>query len=592
MLLINFEFYLMRLFFLLLFLAITIHSFAQNGLNSGKPVIIEGSIIDKMTNEPLPYATIINKNTKKGTISNVNGYFKLKIENPLDRISISYIGYKPYVLKSVTAKNYIIHLEENVQKLNEFKITPSDDSYLFDIFYECKKNKSQEIRTGKAFYELKTTIDENLVEIVESFNNADVSGYDLKNIDLKTGRLGLQFYKNRTFISTESSRAIRSMENFKENEFFPTSPYQLSKKSLKKHYYIELDKAYKNEVKDSIYVLKLTPKDSVLRSFFNCTAWLSLTNKSIIKLNLVVKNAKKHPFLSLYSTDSLKKVNLNITKSFIKIEESSFFEHVDFNYEVAYKNREGEIYTIKTDAVLHIYDFDSTFELPLFSFSNKDIGDYRKINALPPNHFFWKNNDELKLYHKENVNYRFFNNPKTLTVKNSFSATQHIKKGFFEHPFIKWSRKRILFKENDTSKIDNKISTYLSDHYDLSVKLFLDVNNYTDSFDILTATILDPYQSFYYLPVTPQSNCFINLYFDIVEIERRNLLTDLKKINKEYASIKQLHTTYIKKINDIKNNYFKEVERGSNFENLKKWNSYVLNNLGIDNMALFMITEH
>jgi len=584
----------MRLFFLLLLLTTTTHSFSQIELSLEKSITIEGNIIDKLTNEPMPYATIINNNTKKGTISNINGYFKLKVENPLDRIIISYIGYKPFLLKNVSSKHYLIRLEENVHNLSEFMITPSEDSYLYDVFYECKKNKSQKNVTGKAYYELKTTVGINLVEIVESFHNANVSGYDLQTIDLKAGRLGMQFYKNRTFMSIESSKAITSMENFKKNEFFPTSPYQLSKKNLKKHYYIEHVKAYKNEQFDSIYVLKLSPKDSVPRSYFNCTAWLNTTNKSIVKLNLTLQNAKTHPFLPLFPTakESLEKVDLNITKSFLTIEQSSFFEHIDFNYKVDYKNSEGETYRINTDAVLHVYDFESTFDLPLFIFSSKNIGDYREINALPSNNFFWNNNNELKLHHKENVNFKFFNDPKTLTVKNSFSNTQHIKKGIFEHPFIEWSKRRILFKENDSSKIDTKTPIYLSDQYDLNAKIFLDVNNYTDSFDILTATILDPYQSFYYLPITPQSNCFINIYFDIVEIERRKMVADLLKIKKEYALIKQLHAKYLEKINTVKMTYFKEVERGSNFKNLKKWNYYVLNNLGINNMDLFMVTEH
>lgn len=56
---------------------------------------ITGKIIDDETSEPLPFATIALKNSGKGTVSNNNGDFGLKITHDLvnDTLSISYLGY-------------------------------------------------------------------------------------------------------------------------------------------------------------------------------------------------------------------------------------------------------------------------------------------------------------------------------------------------------------------------------------------------------------------------------------------------------------------------------------------------------------------
>ncbi len=56
---------------------------------------IAGVIFDDETLEPLPYATIALKNKGRGTVSNNNGEFGLKITSDLinDTLSVSYLGY-------------------------------------------------------------------------------------------------------------------------------------------------------------------------------------------------------------------------------------------------------------------------------------------------------------------------------------------------------------------------------------------------------------------------------------------------------------------------------------------------------------------
>jgi CarboxypepD_reg-like domain len=56
---------------------------------------ITGKIIDDETSEPLPFATIALKNKGKGTVSNNNGNFGMKISSDFsdDTLSFSYLGY-------------------------------------------------------------------------------------------------------------------------------------------------------------------------------------------------------------------------------------------------------------------------------------------------------------------------------------------------------------------------------------------------------------------------------------------------------------------------------------------------------------------
>ena len=576
-----------KIFIIIVFLLSSLLACSQDILNASGKLMIRGRVFDSKTKESKAYASIYNETLQKGTISNREGYFQLVINDLNDRVIISFIGYKTVSIKTIAGKNfYEIYLEENVQMLKVVSVTASDNSYLFDLIIDCKKNNTQSERSAKAYYELKSSVNNEVVEIVENFYNVDIKGYDIKEINLKTGRFGLQFYKNRIFVSMESSRAITDLKLFEFNNLFPISPFQLSKRRMKKNFYIELKNKYQNDNLDSIYMLKLTPKDST-GLFFNGKIWIDPLKKNIVKIKLSCFNVETHPFVPLFYTDSIKKVDLNIVKSFKEIQGEAFFQHIDFNYKVSYKNRQGDTYDVSTNAIIHAYDFDNVFSLPKFEFSDNKIGDYRKINAIPYNAFFWENNDELKLSHENNGNEKFMNQSETITNKTLFSANRYFKRGFLEHPYIAWTGKRVLFR--DVVVLDKELtsSIYLSEQYNLSVKIFLDINSYSDTVNILTSTIIDPYESFYSLPINKATNCFINVYFDLIEIERRNLVKEIQKTDRDKEAVEKLYNNCIEKIEKLKKRYLKETERGTNEKKMISWSKYVADKLAIDNIEIF-----
>lgn len=77
----------MKIFLTLIFL-LTLNSFADARLYD-----FDGIVRDSRTNEPLGFVTIKLENTNIGSTSDVNGEFKLKLENGLHRVIFSLIGY-------------------------------------------------------------------------------------------------------------------------------------------------------------------------------------------------------------------------------------------------------------------------------------------------------------------------------------------------------------------------------------------------------------------------------------------------------------------------------------------------------------------
>lgn len=70
--------------FLLVFI---FNSFAQS--------VIKGKVIDDATNEPLPGVTISVKGSNKGTATNIDGSFTLKVASGTHTIGTSYVSYTP-----------------------------------------------------------------------------------------------------------------------------------------------------------------------------------------------------------------------------------------------------------------------------------------------------------------------------------------------------------------------------------------------------------------------------------------------------------------------------------------------------------------
>src|SRR6185295_213680 len=123
------------------------------------------------------------------------------------------------------------------------------------------------------------------------------------------------------------------------------------------------------------------------------------------------------------------------------------------------------------------------------------------------------------------------------------------------------------------------------------VGIFLDINESGNSFSHFSATVFDPFESYYHTEPDSLTDCFMNICFDIYEIERGKLERVLANFTFNKSQIDSLYQQTEKKAEAETQRYFKEVQHGKNFTILKKWNKYVLENLGIDNMKWFGLNE-
>jgi len=562
--------------------------------------VISGRLTDGLTTDPIPFVTVYNKTLRQGTITAEDGYFRIRVSSMNDSVIVTAIGYKPMALGLyVNQEYYSVEMEANSTNLDEVVVQPTDETYLFEALQRCRKHNSA-VQTGKSYYMLRSFRNEKQVELVEGYYNMSVNGYDIEQLGLKAGRLALQTAENRYFTSQAGSDAIVQLKTFEENAYFPQTPLNVKLREGKKLFRLEIQSRYLDEKNDSVYIIHYRPKIKAPRNFEGII-WVNTSRNTIEKLTMNCTDCQNYPFLPIFPTDSIRKVDLNITRTFTSKEKYQVFNHIDFSYRVDYVSRPGKPerseYSVQTDAVLYAYDYTNKFTLPAFQFV-ANTQDYRKLNAFPYNSFFWENSTEFDMNNEDNRNDVFFKDPKSLTnirfFKSQLTETPPTNRkvktmGYMEHPYIHWSPNRIYLREMVPDSLEKAVyGTEKSLLYHLEVQLFMDVNVYNDSTNILTATIFDPFFTFYYLPIDVNGNCFINMYFDLCEIQRRQLDMELHSLSHpDEQEVKAVYDRFLIRAEKQREVFLKEVDRGHVKKAMEKWNEYIFKELQINNMQLF-----
>ncbi len=128
----------LRLFILLTFALISFEGFSQESFT------LTGTITDKASNDPMPFATVFFAETTFGTVSGENGEYKLTVPKPgtYDLI-VKFVGYKTFALQVKLGEAPVATLDITIE---------ADTRNLGSVVVSAKKDKDwerhmQEFRT-------------------------------------------------------------------------------------------------------------------------------------------------------------------------------------------------------------------------------------------------------------------------------------------------------------------------------------------------------------------------------------------------------------------------------------------------------------
>jgi len=103
---------------------------------------ISGKVTDELTNEPIPFATVIFKGTTTGTNTDLDGKYKLSSSNPTDSIICTLVGYKTVKMRVKKGQAQVINIVLGASKveLKEVEIKAGENPANI-IFRNIVKNK-------------------------------------------------------------------------------------------------------------------------------------------------------------------------------------------------------------------------------------------------------------------------------------------------------------------------------------------------------------------------------------------------------------------------------------------------------------------
>ncbi|MBK9566681.1 MAG: TonB-dependent receptor [Saprospiraceae bacterium] len=189
-------------------------------------ITIKGEVLDEGTGEPLIGANVVLKNDPtKGTVTDFDGSFELKVDQLPCTLNISYIGY--------TAKDF--EVTSSSQKL---KILIAEESVPIDLGVEIKGQRVSEKQKAAPL-----TIESlDAIAIKQTASTDFYNGLgSLKGVDLTTASLGFTVINTRGFNSTSPVRSLQTIDgvdnqspglNFSLGNFLGSSELDIQKVDL------------------------------------------------------------------------------------------------------------------------------------------------------------------------------------------------------------------------------------------------------------------------------------------------------------------------------------------------------------------------
>jgi hypothetical protein len=566
--------------FLLLCLLLPSFAFAQ--------VTIQGTVRDAKDKSVLSFCSVGVKGTGKGTVTNEDGVFALSA-SLTDTLTFYYLGYKKKtVIAAKLQENSEVLLSESVNTLGEVTIR-YDEEKLYKILLNCRKQLlERKAINSKAYYQLETKINNDPVEMLECYYNARVQGSNIENLAYKNGRVGLSKYDGRYFASMNTSKAIQYLDLTKESPYLPDIPLQQEDVKVMMADY-KLSELPGDET--SIHI-SFTPKKNK-RAQFKGDLWMDKETNAILKIELSCDSAAIHPFKA-DGLDKLGYVSMNVKHTYQADDGPGPLNHIDFSYQFDYIDRsKGADKKIvakaakraRTKGVIYFYDFKRPFKIPYYKY-DAGIEDYEKIAMLPYNDFFWKNTEGLVHTEEQQQSLDFLaKKGQLMNFKDHSSSGDRISySDFVEVSSLVWSdtTRVIMTRKNNDDPTINK-------PYQVKAQIYMDVNVHGDAVDHFSTCVFDSKRTFFTRYPDDKINCFVNIYFDLLEIERLKMEDKLEEGTFSVEEIDEIYKLTMKKVQRITEQYLDEVNMGDNEPAMKQWNAYVRENLGLDNMKTFKL---
>jgi len=139
--------------------------------------IISGKVIESVSGNPVPFATVVVSGTTTGANTNFEGIFQLEFSNKPDSLTVSYVGFlsKTKAVPSGQSTEVNFQLEEDIVAL-ETVVVLAGENPAFEILRKVRENKKQNDKNSlEAYqYEAYTKLEVDVNHLTEKFRQRKI----------------------------------------------------------------------------------------------------------------------------------------------------------------------------------------------------------------------------------------------------------------------------------------------------------------------------------------------------------------------------------------------------------------------------------
>ncbi len=249
---------------------------------------------------------------------------------------------------------------------------------------------------------------------------------------------------------------------------------------------------------------------------------------------------------------------------------------------------------IAADCSLICFDPNTAFFSPRTEFA-RQYDDYRKLAFFPYDTLFWQHAPRVPLTDRQQqqlsalgmaenrLDYNWQADFAGQTAKREMRGAEADGRNLFWSPYGRYVYDRPTFRYEGTYN-------YLNYRGEAPVvQLFLDAFPLGDSLAFNSATFLDVAATQLTAEPSQEYNAALNMYFDLSEMMRRDMLTELRAGPADLDFVARTYDTYSRKINSLRVEFFQNVREGRDEVAMQRYNFQVARALGINNLQIFRV---
>ena len=537
-------------------------------------------VVDAQERAALPYATVLVKGGTRGTITNAEGWFEVPQQAAMDSLRISYVGYRSVVLPlSAVCNAADIPLERATVQLAMAEVRPEADLYERVLAASAWLWNAPVVKS-KLFFGLETHSDEQPVEVLQAYYSASFKAAMLTGLEFEQGRVGITPKDDRHFINFNTARAFALLDIHAKQGPFPRSPFACSSvRRLKKEHQVELVSA--GEGPEGVDHVRVLPRGDARRSF-TLDLWLVAGSAQVRALELSCTDCLHHPFVPLLPGGSIDAVDLRYKQTWSTnaphLPELMELEYITTYSGIDFRER------FHTHAIMHAFDPGTPFIPALFPW-RPGLEEYRMIAWMPQNPSFWQRMRPPLPTERQLRDQAFI---AAHDVRASaWYTTQERAHDLLRPIYTAWSAERRLDLGHVQRRWEPRPNGVPDPHkVDLQAHLYLALDTTGGEFRHFSVAVFDELRSFHAAPAKPWTRAFLNIYFDLCELERRRMEHALTAPGMDVERARTIHALHVAGLEETLDDLMAATRKGQAGTVLGSWNATVLAELGIDNLQL------